>query len=187
MLNIPQGVLNRRVFNQSIYNQHVASFMLGQTRPYISKDKDVIDVGAAVGMYSFFWSQFARHVHSFEAVPPVYEQLKLVEQRCKNVTAYNKAVGKENGQADFYVDDKRLSNSSFRDLVGGQKITVDVVTLDSMNFDNVGFIKVDVEGEELAVLSGAYQLITSQRPAIMCEIYPKFNNGLVAFNFVFNI
>ena len=46
----------------------------------------------------------------------------------------------------FYVDDKRLSNSSFQNLVEGQKIEVETVTIDSLKLVDVDFIKVDVEG-----------------------------------------
>jgi hypothetical protein len=35
---------------------------------YLSKDKNVIDVGAATGMYSSFFAQHKRSL-SFEAVP----------------------------------------------------------------------------------------------------------------------
>jgi FkbM family methyltransferase len=182
-LELSQGVLNRRVFNEGVFNSHKRDFMLGQTPPYISKEKDVLDVGAAVGMYSHFWAPLCRHLYAFEAVPPVFGQLLKVEERHNNMTAINKAVGAFNGEADFYVDDKRLSNSSFRDLVGGQKIVVPVTQLDSCKFDKVGFIKIDVEGHELDVLNGAIDIVVEQRPTVMCEIYPKFNNGPVLDTF----
>ena len=184
-LNLSDGVLKRRVFNQGVYNSHSKDFMLGQTAKFINKDMSVIDVGAAVGMYTTFFAQHAKHVYSFEAVPPVYGQLKLVEEKENNVTAYNLAVGSTCGDVDFFVDDKRLSNSGFRDLVGGQKITVKSVTLDSLHYEDIGFIKIDVEGNELDVLHGAEELIERCKPTVMCEIYPKFNNGPVADTFKF--
>ena len=47
---------------------------------------------------------------------------------------------------------------------------VQVETLDSFNFQNVGFVKVDVEGYEKFVLEGAQQLIAQSRPTIQLEI-----------------
>jgi len=183
-LNLSDSVLQRRVFNQSVYNAHRAYFMLGQTEPFLSKDKLAIDVGAAVGMYTHFWAGLAKHVHSFEAVEPVFDQLKLVAGRNANVTAYNMAVGSEDkDEVTFYVGDKRLSNSGLRDLVGGQSTTIKMVSLDGCRFTDVGFIKIDVEGNELDVLQGARFLIERDRPTIMCEVYPKFNDGPVELTF----
>jgi len=184
-LNLNEDVLKRRVWNQSIYDSHIKDFMLGQTPPYINKDRNVIDVGAAVGLYSNFWADKCKNIYSFEAVTPVYEQLKLVEAKHGNMAAFNVAVSNFVGKADFWVDDKRLSNSSFRDLVGGQKITVPVTTIDHEDLGKVGFIKIDVEGHELDVLKGAEKTIEKYHPTIMCEIYPKFNNGDVSHTFDF--
>lgn len=50
------------------------------------------------------------------------------------------------------------------------KVPVQVETIDSFNFTNVGFIKVDVEGYEKFVLQGALQLISQSRPTIQLEI-----------------
>jgi len=194
-LNLSDSVLQRRVFNQNIYNLHRQHYMLGQTAKFIDKNSIVLDIGAAVGMYTHFWAGLAKHVYSFEAVPPVYEQLKLVADRNDNVTAINYAVGREDkDEVTFYVDDKRLSNSGLRDLVGGQPITVEMVSIDSWaqswidsSPDNmgIGLIKIDVEGNELDVLRGATLTISNERPAVMCEVYPKFNDGPVADTFHF--
>ncbi len=182
-MQLSQEVLDRRVFNQSIYELHSKEFMLGQTAQFIDPMKNVIDIGAAVGMYTTFWAQKAARVHSYEAVPDVYKQLEKVKEKFENVSTYNLAVGDKAGTATFYVDDKRLSNSGFTDLVGGQPIEVPVTTIDDQNIPNVCFIKVDVEGHELAVLNGGRQTIERDRPVCMVEIYPKFNQGPVSDTF----
>lgn len=184
-LNLSEEVLNRRVFNQQVFDLHSSEFMLGQTKKYVHPFRRVIDVGAAVGMYSTFWAPRCLRLYAFEAVPPVYNQLKKLEDRFDNVTTFNLAVSDKVGQTDFYVDDKRLSNSGFRDLVGGQKITVETTTIDAQDFENVGFMKIDVEGHELEVLNGAEMTIRMNRPTCMVEVYPKFNNGPVASTFEF--
>ena len=174
-LNLTENVLKKRVFKQHILDLHIKEFMLGQTKMYLSKDKNVIDVGAATGMYSSFFALHSKEVYAFEAVPPVYKQLELVGQRIKNINCYNLAVSDFDGKSEFYVDDKRLSNSSFQNLVNGQKIEVETIKLDNFKLDNIGFIKIDVEGVELDVLNGASNLIKEYRPTCMIEIYEKFN------------
>lgn len=182
-MDLSQEVLNRRVFNQEIYNLHSKEFMLGQTAKFIDPMKNAMDIGAAVGMYTTFWAQKAARVHSYEAVPAVYKQLEKVKERFDNVSTYRLAVGEEVGFTTFYVDDKRLSNSGFTDLVGGQPIEVPVTTIDAQDLSDVGFIKVDVEGHELAVLNGGRETIERDRPVCMVEIYPKFNQGPVSATF----
>jgi len=182
-MQLSQEVLQKRVFNQQVYDLHAREFMLGQTAKYVHSMHTVLDIGAATGMYTSFWAQKAARVHSFEAVPDVYKQLEKVKERFENVVTYNKAVGKESGSATFYVDDKRLSNSGFTDLVDGIPIEVDVVSVDDLDLKDIGFIKIDVEGHELDVLNGAVNTIERDRPVCMVEVYPKFNQGPVAATF----
>lgn len=186
-LTLSNEVLNRRVFNKEVYKLHSTEFMLSQTRALMDPMRNVVDVGAAVGMYSTFWASKCARLYAFEAVPAVYKQLQKLEEQFDNVKTFNKAVSNFEGESKFYVDDKRLSNSSFRDLVGGQEITVDTTLIDMEDLGDVGFMKVDVEGHELDVLHGAIETINECRPSCMVEVYPKFNNGPVdeTFNFFF--
>ena len=184
-LQLSEEVLNRRVFNQEIFNLHSKEYMLGQTARFVDRFKNVLDIGAAVGMYSSFWASRCARIHSYEAVEPVYKQLKKLELKFDNITTHNIAMSDQVGQTSFFVDDKRLSNSSFRDLVGGQEITVNTTTIDNENHQNVGFIKIDVEGHELDVLIGGYETIKRDRPVCMVEVYPEFNNGPVQDTFDF--
>src|SRR5210317_729413 len=182
-LNLTENVLRKRVFKQNILDLHINEFMLGQTRNYLSKDKNAIDVGAATGMYSSYFAQKSKQVYSFEAVLPVYKQLELTAKRIKNINCFNLAVSDFDGKSEFYVDDKRLSNSSFQNLVNGQKIEVDTIKLDNFKLDSIGFMKIDVEGVELDVLNGASNLIKEYKPTCMVEIYDKFNKYPVETTF----
>jgi hypothetical protein len=57
---------------------------------------------------------------------------------------------------------------------------VRATTLDSFDFDNIGFIKIDVEGHELEVLQGAEQTIRRNTPTLMVEIEERHRKGSVA-------
>ena len=119
-LGLADNVLKNRVFKQDLLDLHIKEFMLGQTNPF-KKDQNVIDVNLATGMYSSFLLNIARKFFSFEAVPPVFKQLELTAEKIKNINCYNLAVSDFEGKSDFFVDDKRLSNSSFQNLVNGKK------------------------------------------------------------------
>ena len=49
-------------------------------------------------------------------------------------------------------------------------LTFDVKTLDSYNYDNVGMMKIDVQGYEPWVLDGAKSTILRNRPTIFIEV-----------------
>ena len=164
---------------------HVKDFMIGQTTPYLNKFKNTIDVGAATGMYSSHFAKHSKSVICFEAVPPVYEQLVKIKEKYNNVITHNLAISDKEGLLDFYVDDKRLSNSSFQNLVEGQKIQVETKTIDSLKLIDIGFIKIDVEGVELDVLNGASETIDEYKPTCMVEVYEKFNKYPVETTFDF--
>ena len=185
---LSDSVLKKRVFKQQILDLHLKDFMIGQTTPYLNKFKNTLDIGAATGMYASHFAEHSKSVICFEAVPPVYEQLKKIKEKHSNVITHNLAVSNEIGTLDFYVDDKRLSNSSFQNLVEGQKIQVETVTIDSLKLVDIGFIKVDVEGVELDVLNGASDTIDEYKPTCMVEVYEKFNKYPVetTFNFFFD-
>ena len=187
-LKLSDNVLSKRVFKQQILDLHLKDFMIGQTTPYLNKFKNTLDIGAATGMYSSHFAEHSKSVICFEAVPPVYEQLKKIKEKHNNVITHNLAVSNEVGLLDFYVDDKRLSNSSFQNLVEGQKIQVETTTIDSLKLVDVGFLKVDVEGVELDVLVGANDTIEEYKPTCMGEVYAKFNKYPVetTFEFFFN-
>jgi FkbM family methyltransferase len=57
-----------------------------------------------------------------------------------------------------------------------QKIPVDLVSIDSFELENVGFIKLDVEGMERKVIKGAKNTIEKYKPVITVESW-KDNKG----------
>ena len=187
-MKLSDNVLKKRVFKQQILDLHLKDFMIGQTTPYLNKFKNTLDIGAATGMYASHFAEHSKSVICFEAVKPVYEQLIKIKEKHNNVITHNLAVSDFVGKSEFYVDDKRLSNSSFQNLVEGQKIEVETVTIDSLKLVDVGFIKVDVEGVELDVLNGASDTIDEYKPTCMVEVYEKFNKYPVetTFDFFFN-
>lgn len=145
------------------------------------------DVGANTGFYSLL----ARHVNraipirAFEPYPPVLtllgENLALNEGAVDVVPV---AVADECGQAKLFIPhaDHGLVETSasldpaFKDGDHGEVVVVPVTTLDQFNAEHaheaVSLVKVDVEGMEHAVLSGAAALIDRHRPWLVVEVLP---------------
>ncbi len=55
----------------------------------------------------------------------------------------------------------------------GDGESVEMVTLDSFNLDNVSFIKIDVEGHEIEVLKGARATLERNKPVMVIEVYGR--------------
>jgi FkbM family methyltransferase len=56
-------------------------------------------------------------------------------------------------------------------------VTIPVATLDSFNFEGSIAMKLDVEGLEWNVLSGARRTIEQHKPRMVCEILPRFQHS----------
>jgi len=143
----------------------------------------VLDIGAHHGLYTLLASKRVGRrgrVIAFEPSPRECRRLgKHVHwNRCGNVEIEACALGKESGEADFFVVEgfRDWGNSLRPPAVpeATRKVRVPVRRLDDLlaarGVEQVDFIKLDVEGGELAVLQGARGLLqTAPRPAILSE------------------
>ena len=148
-----------------------------------------IDVGTNNACNAIHYAKRFQTVECFEPTP-LAQQLwenTVRDNNVSNVTLYKNAVGECQKTTDIVTHWKNgghnhLSNADRPRWTGKQWaernarprqrvcVPVQVETLDSYNFTNVGFIKIDVEGYEKFVLEGAQQLIQSSRPTIQLEI-----------------
>lgn len=155
------------------------------------RDRDAIDAGANIGTYSYFFRRHARRVIAYEPNPGLASRLK---RRLPEVDVRNVALSDREGEVVLQVPvdsqgrQRHELASIAQDFSGGRCETfkVRMVTIDSENFDNVGFLKVDVEQHERQVLGGALQTIRRCRPVIMTECTPlKYEADLkTVFSFV---
>jgi FkbM family methyltransferase len=135
-----------------------------------------IDVGANRGYYSWALSSIAATVEAFEPNPVLarFAQSKLG----RRARLHEVALSDHAGVATLYVP-RRPSGSSLH-IIGNlanvyahesvDEIQVQLATLDSYGFENVGFLKIDVEGSEIEVLAGARETIRINRPSMVIEL-----------------
>ena len=137
-------------------------------------DSIALDIGANMGIYSYALAKLARHVHAFE---PQAECCEVVASwpASRNVTVHHAGVGSQAGELVLHVPvdgSRRIgTRASFTELEGPQvNLRVPVVTIDSLGLEDVGFIKVDVEGFEYDVLVGATETLRRWKPAVLVEL-----------------
>ena len=141
----------------------------------------VFDVGAFIGTHSLAFSRYAGDdgwVYAFEA-QPIYCGLlqKNVDLNARrNIHVINAAVGGSLGQlkigAPSFVDHSNyggLKLSLYRDPAMASGELVPLITIDSLEPARCDLIKVDVEGMELEVITGAERTLRILRPLVFAE------------------
>lgn len=137
-------------------------------------DKVVIDIGSKKGKwFRSLRSRFPTNIsYLFEPIPSNFNKIQKTLQSDKFYTAYNIALSNKEGNMSFYVDLETISWSGLvKQKTNGKykTIEVEVRTLDSFKFQNVGLIKIDVEGNELYTLQGSIETIKLNQPIIYFE------------------
>ncbi|MBC8030777.1 MAG: FkbM family methyltransferase [Pyrinomonadaceae bacterium] len=167
----------------SEYDSPVAEFLRQRIRPGAL----CVDVGANVGVYVLQfanWSGPNGKVVAFEPNPAARDALERhvqMNELSERVTIVPAAVGANAGEAVLYAADvagmSRLgeANKAIADRVS--EITVPVVTLDEYCKTEglrPDWLFIDIEGFEIAALSGARQLVKSRGRDmnIVVEIHP---------------
>jgi FkbM family methyltransferase len=157
---------------------------IGFVARFLQPGMTVLDLGAHHGLYTLLASKRVGskgRVISFEPSPRERRALRLhlAMNLCWNVTTQGLALGNEDAESVLYVvEDWAAGCNSLKppDVPATTSLTrVRVVRLDDWlhrrRIGRVDFIKLDVEGSELAALKGAAQLLERRpRPVILAEV-----------------
>ena len=146
----------------------------------VPRDKMMVDIGANIGIYSYAFSRYCPSVAAFEPLPSC--NVVLSSFASPRIEVFPIALSNKPGTMVLNVPVKNGSPltglASFRKLEGEcLSHTVEVSTLDSFNFKNIGFIKIDVEGHESEVLEGSIKTIRSERPILLIEMEQNFTRS----------
>lgn len=143
----------------------------------------VLDIGANIGTHALVYAKTATQVIAFEP------QLAIVKLLCANIAMNSTdnviphfgALGDYDGVVTVPRINPDVENSSGRCAIGGDGDRVPIARLDSLGL-SPSFIKMDVEGSELAVLKGATETIERCRPVMYIENdKPLKQEALIAF------
>lgn len=141
--------------------------------------KDIVDIGANNGNFAVEFSHLAGDegkVHSFEPQRIIYYQLcgNVFMNGLDNVYCHNVAIGDKSGIV-YMENANYMSNEAvnFGDVrikkPTDNMVIVDLKRLDDYDFQDIVFIKIDVQGYESFVIDGALATIQKHRPYIFVE------------------
>ncbi len=158
-------------------NMPVMMAILNYQRKKYGDGVVMLDGGANIGCFTV---SFARAMQGWGTVLAMEAQERLFYALCGNIALNNAmnaqaiycALDSDDGYVDFPVLDYRMpGNYGALSAVGGvgPKIKVMSRRIDSLNLERLDFLKIDVEGTELKVLTGANKTIERCKPFIMAE------------------
>lgn len=165
----PHSVVAAFVLYYRVHDYEDLSFL----RAYLRRGDLFVDVGANIGVYSL-WAAETRGVEVVAFEPSSAAHARSVENVELNglgeqVQVLRQAVGAVPAQVRLTVGDdaqNRLTRS-----VSAASESVEQTTLDAvLGSRPPAVVKIDVEGGELDVLSGARQSILRYRPALIIEV-----------------
>jgi FkbM family methyltransferase len=138
-----------------------------------------VDAGANKGIWTEMMRRYSAHVHAFEPNPKLFRFLRRGVGR--GVSCHALALSDATGLAELKVPcgSKGYSNQgaslSAVKIGNGNFRFLEVATtrLDDLDLGDVGFIKIDVEGHEMAVIDGASETLRRYRPPLIVEIEGK--------------
>jgi len=124
----------------------------------INSNDVVIDIGAHIGLFTLYASQFCNEgtIYSFEPVKENYELLveNVKSNNLKQVRIFNLAVSNSNESIKLYINDDKSGHSMFSQ--SSQSIMVDSISLqkifDDNNIEHCNFLKLDCEGAEYEII-----------------------------------
>jgi FkbM family methyltransferase len=146
-----------------------------------------LDVGAALGAYTWPLSQLCGSCIAFE--PNLIQAEYLRRAFGASLRVENVALSNRNGDIELVIPVENGRDMAGLATIGtvthfdgckARRQMVAMRTLDSYELKPVGFIKVDVEGHELAVLEGAAAVLRRDRPNLLVELEERFAEGSIA-------
>ena len=168
---------------KELYNEVIRTNCYGLT-PEICKDREFIDIGANMGMFSIFASYLG--ASNVIAVEPVFSTVKILKDNItqaniNNISVLQNIVSDANNQiVKIGIQDKCGHNSvySLSDKYEEVK-TITIKDLLNMTTSNDVFLKIDCEGGEYDILLNADNLdrVSTVAIEIHADLHPNFHGS----------
>jgi FkbM family methyltransferase len=180
--------LVERLFPQATYERRYRLWL--KTEPELRllsamcrADAIAVDIGANEGFFSEQLLGLSRSVVAFEPLPQMLSRLRA--RYTNRMEIVGVVLSDRSGEGELrypaggYMT-ATIADSNLSALQSGgvvETVKVPMRTLDSYQLTNVGFIKIDVEGHEEAVLHGSSETLRREMPNLMIEIEERHAPG----------
>lgn len=177
-LFFPEKTIAYDFANTGIYERSLIDWAISMTDPSMN----FVDIGAHVGTWSLPFAKHVQHVYSFECTPRTYNILCgniALRNLDDKITAHKTALGNRTGTATLHIrTEDGGGNTCLEGDIRGVPYETPLRTLDSFGLENIGMIKMDVEGLEQQVLEGMSETLKRNNyPRILFESWAEFREG----------
>ena len=188
----------RYIINDFLRGSYFDINTLGKLKPYVDPARNVLEIGGHCGTSSVIYSSFLNHEKKVFVFEPQKNMFKLLVKNINQNNLQEKIVPRNagvfcyegNGQMNDidldggmgtvskrYNEEKHLQCNFGGIGLGGEGEIIELVTVDDLKLDNVGFIHCDAQGAENFIFSRAVETIKKSRPVIYYEnnqVYGKY-------------
>ncbi len=186
-------------FNPVIYFNDTISNEINIDGIYEKKQLDIIkpflyrnifiDIGANLGNHTLYFNKYFNEIYSFEPHPITFKLLEINTNHKSNVKVFNFGLSEKEKKTRIIIKSQNnMGGQGYRKNNNNGKIKEDVFfkNFDEIyNFKNqISFIKIDVEGNELDVLKSMNKNLINNQAIILLEFDVKNfneNNEIVTF------
>ncbi|AFY56269.1 methyltransferase, FkbM family [Rivularia sp. PCC 7116] len=152
----------------------------------INSSMNCIDIGTHLGSVLSLINKLSPHGKHI-AIEPIPYKYNWLKSKFQNVEIIQAALGESNGEVDFYLQSPSSGYSGLQHHGSRNgKQNFKIIKVKCLRLDEIvppdlfiGFIKIDVEGGELAALKGGETILQRCHPTILFECA---KSGLKAHN-----
>jgi FkbM family methyltransferase len=135
--------------------------------------RNSIDIGAHYGLMSYHMSNIFNKVYSFEIHSDIRKCLEMNMKKfnCNNVEIYPYGAGDTSKKVGLITPISKTGgpNTFGVHVDEDAEPVAEVRAIDSFNFTDIDFIKIDAEGYEPLIIDGAMKTIEKYKPIILYE------------------
>lgn len=167
-------------------------------RSFIDPDKNILEIGGHCGTSTVVYSSYLNEPNKVFVYEPQKNMYNLLVRNILQNNLENKIIATNKG-VFCYTGIGRMNNTdldggmgnvtkryneenhlpcNFGGLaLGNNGETIELITIDDMNLENIGFIHCDAQGSENFIFSKGINTITKYRPVILFEnnyIYARY-------------
>lgn len=148
-------------------------------KKHSNKDKIALDFGGWIGVTSIWLSHFFKKVYSFEPDSVAIEAFEnnIKRNSCENVELLRYAIYNELTNIGFENNIDKLGGSESQIKLHSD-LKVETITFSELSknipFDQVGFVKVDIEGAEQYIVEDLFYYALKYKWVLCLEIHPQF-------------
>lgn len=150
----------------------------------LSEGNVFVDVGANIGLYSFYAAQKVGKNGKVLSIEPSFREyrrlLKNIElNKVNNILPFNCIVSEANDIVKFSIEDRhtgmnKIANNTTGNIREILSFKLDFI-IELFSISKIDLIKIDVEGAEMLVINGMKSLLHEQRiKQLIIEITPGF-------------